>query len=112
MIRSGLRQLLDRMRPRRNALQEEPSIDILLDVDREYREKVALDVLPRIAPKRFNPELKAWLPVLHTTRGQWHFTALHSNTSRAMSWVGSKTWLPIYFHDDDHGEAQWRFDRH
>jgi putative hydrolase len=54
MIRSGLRQLLDRMRPRRDALQEEPSIDILLDVDREYREKVALDVLPRIAPKRFN----------------------------------------------------------
>ena len=53
MIQSGLRQLLDRMRPRRSALQEEPSIDILLDVDREYREKVALDVLPRIAPKRF-----------------------------------------------------------
>jgi hypothetical protein len=69
------------MRPRRSALQEEPNVDILLDVDREYREKVALDVLPRIAPKRFNPESKAWLPVLHTTRGQWHFTALHSNMS-------------------------------
>ena len=106
MIRSGLRQLLDRMRPRRSALQEEPSIDILLDVDREYREKVALDVLPRITPKRFNPESKAWLPVLHTTRDRWHFTALHSNTSRAHELGRVWDWVVIYFHDDDHGEAQ------
>jgi putative hydrolase len=33
-----------------------------------------------IAPKRFNPDGKAWLPILHTSRGSWHFTALYSNT--------------------------------
>jgi hypothetical protein len=43
MIRLGLRHLLDRMRPRRSVAQVEPSVEILLDVDREYREKVALD---------------------------------------------------------------------
>lgn len=106
MIRLGLRHLLDRMRPRRSVAQVEPSVEILLDVDREYREKVALDVLPRIAPKRFNPESKAWLPVLHTTRGRWHFTALHSNTSRAHELGRVWDWVVIYFHDDDHGEAQ------
>jgi hypothetical protein len=25
----------------------------------------------------------AWLPVLHSVRGTWHFTALYSNTARA-----------------------------
>ncbi len=106
MIRSGLRQLLDRVRPRRGATQVEPSVETLLDIDREYREKAALDVLPRIAPKRFNPESKAWLPVLHTNRGPWHFTALHSNTSRAHELGRVWDWVVIYFHDDDHGEGQ------
>lgn len=36
-----------------------------------------------IAPKRFHPEHAAWLPVLHTHRGPWHFTALHSNAALA-----------------------------
>ena len=106
IIRSGLRNLLDRMRPRRSAPQMEPSVETLLEVDREYREKVVLDVLPRIAPKRFNPESKAWLPILHTTRDGWHFTALHSNTSRAHELGRVWDWVVIYFHDDDHGEAQ------
>lgn len=47
----------------------EPSVSELLDVDREYRDAVAAGILKRIAPRRFNPQHKAWLPVLHTTRG-------------------------------------------
>ena len=39
--------------------------------------------LTTIAPRRFNPEGKSWLPVMHTRRGAWHFTALFSNTARA-----------------------------
>ena len=55
MIKSGLDHLLARIRPARSKAQEEPPVEVLLDVDREYREKVARDLLPRIAPKRFNP---------------------------------------------------------
>jgi hypothetical protein len=39
--------------------------------------------LRKIVPKRFNPRGEAWLPVLHTRRGDWHFTFLFSNTQRA-----------------------------
>jgi putative hydrolase len=39
--------------------------------------------LKKILPKRFNPKREAWLPILHTLRGQQHFTALFSNTVRA-----------------------------
>lgn len=60
----------------------QPGVDLLLDVDREYREKGRAGLLPHIAPRRFNPEGKAWLPVLNTRFGPWHFTALFSNTAR------------------------------
>jgi hypothetical protein len=55
----------------------------LLDVDREYREKAAAGTLRLIAPRRFNPTGEAWLPVLHTRRGQRRYTALFSNTARS-----------------------------
>ncbi len=44
---------------------EPPSVAEILDVDREYRERAAAGGLPTIAPRRFNPEGEAWLPVLH-----------------------------------------------
>lgn len=56
---------------------------MLLDVDRAYR--AAAGALAKIAPKRFNPAGEAWLPILHTERGPWRFTALFSNTARAHS---------------------------
>ena len=52
-------------------------------MDREYREQADAGKLPRIAPRRFNPSRAAWLPVLHTRRGQRAYTALFSNTARA-----------------------------
>ena len=55
----------------------------LLDVDREYRQKAESDELRRIAPRRFNPEGEAWLPILHTERNGRSYTALFSNTARA-----------------------------
>jgi hypothetical protein len=60
-----------------------PSVGVLLDVDREYREKARAGSLQRITPRRMNPEGQAWLPVLRTRFGPWHFTALFSNTERA-----------------------------
>ena len=83
-----------------------PSVDVLLDVDREYREKARAGSLPKIAPRRMNPEGKAWLPVLHTRFGPWHFTALFSNTERAHELHRVYDWVVIYYSDPDDGEGQ------
>jgi len=84
----------------------EPSVQELLDIDGEYCGKVALDRLPRIAPRRFNPAGEAWLPILHTARGERHYTALFSNTARAHELGTTRDWVVIY-RDDDFGDGQW-----
>ena len=78
-----------------------PPIEILLDVDREYRERAKASDLKLIAPKRFNPKGEAWLPILHTERGPWHFTVLFSNTARAHELGKTADWV-IIFHSSDH----------
>jgi hypothetical protein len=83
-----------------------PNVGVLLDVDREYREKARAGSLPRVAPRRMNPEGKAWLPVLHTRFGPWHFTALFSNTERAHELHRVYDWVVIYYSDPDEGEGQ------
>ena len=83
-----------------------PSVDILLDVDREYRDKAKAGSLPRIAPRRMNPEAKAWLPVLHTRFGPWHFTALFSNTERAHELHRIFDWVVIFYSDPEGAEGQ------
>jgi hypothetical protein len=108
-IRAALAALLQRPRLRgatRRAAAEEPAVEALLDVDREYRAKAERGVLPTIAPKRFNPEGKAWLPILHTNRGDWSFTALFSNTARAHELKRTHDWVVLYFYDGEHVEGQ------
>ena len=83
-----------------------PEVAALLEIDREYRAKAAAGRLPKIAPKRFNPEGKAWLPVLHAHHGGAHFTALYSNTARAHELGRTRDWVVIYFYDDHHREGQ------
>ncbi|MEX0959279.1 MAG: helix-hairpin-helix domain-containing protein [Burkholderiales bacterium] len=97
----ALRRPLDRPRPANG-----PAIEMLLDVDHEYRDRAAAGRLPTIAPKRFNPAGDAWLPVLHTRRSDWHFTALFSNTARAHELGRTRDWVVIYFYDDAHIEGQ------
>ena len=60
--------------------------------------KAAAGSLRKIAPKRFNPKDETWLPVLHTRRGDWHFTVLYSNTQRAHELGKTHDWVVIYFH--------------
>lgn len=84
-----------------------PSVEVLLAIDREYREKAHAGALRLIAPKRMNPEGKAWLPVLHTRYGPWHFTALFSNTERAHELHRTHDWVVIYFSDPDGEEGQF-----
>jgi putative hydrolase len=63
------------------------------------------DTLKKIAPRRFNPSGDAWLPVLHTTRGARHYTALFSNTARAHEQRKTGDWVVLY-HDGRDGERQ------
>jgi len=107
-IRAALADLLGhaRLRTRTRQGDGEPPIAMLLDVDREYREAVRTDRLPRIAPRRFNPDNRSWLPILHTMRGPWHFTALYSNTARAHELGRTRDWVVLYFYDADHPEQQ------
>ncbi len=85
---------------------EPPLVAELLETDREYREKAKGGRLPRIAPERFNPTGEAWLPVLHTQRGNRQYTALYSNTARAHEMGMTHDWVVIY-RDDHDGQGQW-----
>ena len=106
MVRGAIVELLSRIRPPVPTVADEPNVALLLDVDREYREKVASGTLLKIAPKRFDPTGEAWLPVLHTVRGPWHFTALYSNTARAHQLGRSGDWVVVFFHRDGHPEGR------
>ena len=103
-IAATLAARLGRSRSPRLTAPVEPSVAVLLDVDREYREKAPR--LPRIAPRRFNPTGERWLPVLHTERGAWRFTALHSNTALAHQLGRTRDWVVVYFHADHGPEGQ------
>lgn len=83
----------------------EPSIEELLDVDREYRESSLAGTLQKIAPHRFNPKREAWLSILHTQRGPRHYTALYSNSALANQLKKTRDWVILYY-DDNHGERQ------
>lgn len=82
-----------------------PPLHELLDVDREYREKGAAGRLRMIAPRRLNPEHRAWLPILHTERDGRHYTALFSNTATAHRLGRTNDWVVLYY-DGRNGERQ------
>lgn len=105
-VRAVLGTLLARIRGPRRPPGGAPPVRVLLEVDREYRERAARGELATIAPKRFNPSGERWLPVLHTTRGEWHFTVLFSNTARAHELGRTRDWVVVYHDDGDHHEGQ------
>jgi len=108
-IRAALENMLRRKRvpmPVAPAPARGPEIVLLLEVDRDYRDKADAGKLPTIAPRRLNPEGKSWLPVLHAHHGGWHFTALYSNTAQAHRLGKVRDWVVIYFYDHDHAEGQ------
>jgi len=106
-IRASLESMLGRI-PRQARAQSanRPGIEVLLEVDEEYRKKSAAGNLPTIAPRRFNPDGESWLPILHTERDGWHFTVLFSNTARAHELGHVRDWVVVYFYDDHHEEGQ------
>jgi putative hydrolase len=106
MIAAALAHMLQRRPAHPPSPTSEPDVTMLLDVDREYRELAAAGKLRKIAPKRFNPEGEAWLPILHAQRGDWEFTALFSNTARAHDLGKTDDWVVLYFHSDHGPEGQ------
>jgi DNA polymerase (family 10) len=87
------------------AAQQLPSVGLLLAIDAEYRKKAAADRLKKIAPKKFNPEGKAWLPIMSTEREGWKFTVLFSNTQRAHELDKTNDWVVVYY-DNGSGERK------
>lgn len=75
---------------------DEPSVDFLLEVDAEYRRLAREDRLERIAPRRFNPEHSAWLPIWHVDRDGWKLTVLFANTALAHRLGRTRDWVVIY----------------
>lgn len=83
-----------------------PPVDLLLRVDREYRQKASVGELRTIAPRRFNPEGRAWLPILHIDADGWSLTALFSNTARAHELGMTGDWVIVYYErNGDEGQA-------
>jgi DNA polymerase/3'-5' exonuclease PolX len=105
-VRAALTERLGRQHIRALLHAKAPPVALLLDVDREYREKAEAGSLRLIAPKRFNPTGEAWLPVLHTAREHWRSTALFSNTRKAHELGKTKDWVVIYAHMDTEPESQ------
>lgn len=92
--------------PKKRAFDERPSVALLLAIDETYRRKAKNRQLRRIAPRRFNPENRAWLPIMHTEKNEWSFTVLYSNTIRAHELDRVKDWVVIYYEKDRHeGQA-------
>jgi hypothetical protein len=104
-VRDSLAQRLARVRQPAETGPAPPVLE-LLDVDAEYRAAAAKGTLKTIAPRRFNPTGKAWLPVLHTQRGERHYTALFSNTPRAHRLGTTRDWVVLYL---DHGREEGRW---
>lgn len=100
-IAATIAGMLGARRFRRGTLRvERPAVETLLAVDSVYRDGAARGALPVIAPRRFNPRHERWLPILHTRRDGWEFTALFSNTARAHELDKTRDWVVIYYHRD------------
>ncbi len=92
--------------PRLSAAQlARPSVGQLLELDGNYRELVARRALPLVAPRRFNPEQHAWLPVWSSQCDRWDLTVMFSNTATAHELGKQRDWVLVIYaigEDSDH----------
>ena len=104
-IGHSLNDMLARRRPSRSqkSMAMPPVADILA-VDEAYR--TTADDLPSIRPRRFNETGQRRIPILHTERGPWQFTALYSNSASAHQYGRTRDWVVIYFERDGQPEGQ------
>lgn len=105
-LRGVLASLLARQTTRIPAPPRRPPVELLLDLDRVYRDAAAAGTLYKIAPRRFNPNREAWLPIQHVDRDGWSFTVMYSNTELAHRLGRTHDWVITYFHEPHAPEAQ------
>jgi hypothetical protein len=79
---------------------DHPPGNIILDIDTQYRKRAGTGELKTMAPRRFNPQGKTWLPIMHVEKNGWQFTALFSNTARAHDLNKTHDWVVIYYERD------------
>ena len=79
---------------------KEPSTEVILRLDEDYRQKAKEGKLHKISPSRFNPDKTCWLPIYHAERKGWQFTLVFSNTARAHELKKTNDWVIIYFEKD------------
>jgi hypothetical protein len=99
MLSTSAQRFRKRSSTQKNS-SENPDMGTLLSIDNEYCKKADAGELRKIAPKRFNPEGKAWLPILNTEKNGWDFTALYSNTALAHDLDKTHDWVVTYYKKD------------
>ena len=103
VLRSASRRRARLVQPHvTEASRQRPAVQVLLEVDRDYRQAAERGELRRIAPRRFNPDAEAWLPIWHGERDGWELTALFSNTARAHQLGRTLDWVVLYYEDNGH----------
>lgn len=80
-------------------------VALVLEIDNEYREKASAGKLKKIAPRQFNPEKKAWLPVMVKATEGYKFTVMFSNTETAHKLGKTDDWVVVYY-EKGKGENQ------
>ncbi|MGS0890948.1 helix-hairpin-helix domain-containing protein [Burkholderia stagnalis] len=110
-IRAALADTLNRRRRWQGHARDtgpgtEPPVELLLYIDRLYHRKAAAGMLPTLAPKRPNPEGNSCAPVMHMTKGGWHFTALEPHAPHPPPSGRTTDWVALYFYDALHREQQ------
>ncbi|HUI64630.1 MAG TPA: helix-hairpin-helix domain-containing protein [Bacteroidota bacterium] len=78
-----------------------PKVGLILEIDSEYLQKARQGKLKKIAPKLLNPERKAWLPILASSRSGWKFTVMFSNTATAHKLGKTGDWVVVYAEKGD-----------
>ncbi len=85
--------------------KESPTVELILQLDTEYRKKAEAGELKKITPKKHNPDGEAWLPIFTTEREGWRFTLLFSNTGHAHELGKTRDWVVVYY-DKGSGEGK------
>jgi 5'-3' exonuclease len=83
----------------------EISVDIILEIDSEYRKKAVEGKLKKIAPRKLNPDKTAWLPVMMKSYKGCKFTVMFSNTETAHELGKTDDWVVVYY-EKGSGENQ------
>ncbi len=80
-------------------------VQLVMEIDEEYRTKAAAGKLKKIAPKKLNPEGKAWLPLMAKEHKGYKFTVMFSNTETAHKLGKTDDWVVVYY-EKGKGENQ------